>query len=367
MAPAELKEVKEQLQELLDKGFIRLSVSPWGHSGLFEYRSVVRVSLAEGEAEDVLKTAFRTQYGNYEFLVAFLGHVVSKEGISVDLGKVEEVVDWVRPRNAQEVCSFLGLAEYYRWFVEGFSKLSGPLTQLTRKGSRFHTKLCVPEDTKIKRMILKEAHRSLYIVHLGSTKMYGDLRESFWWSNMKREVAEFVGQCRTCQQVKAEHQRPAGPLQPFDIPKWKWEHISIDFITRVAPMKGVTRFGRNGKLSPGYTGPFEILERIGPFSYRVAIPPTLSRVHDVFHVSVLRKYVPDPLHVISYESLEISEALAYGEVLVQILDQKVRRLRTKEIPLVKVLWRNHVVEETSWELEAGIRQKYPQLFRDVQS
>ncbi|XP_057956675.1 uncharacterized mitochondrial protein AtMg00860-like [Malania oleifera] len=69
--------------------------------------------------------------------VAFLGHVVSKEGISVDPGKVEVVVDWTRPRNMQKVHSFLGLAGYYRRFVEGFSKLSGPLTQLTRKGSRF--------------------------------------------------------------------------------------------------------------------------------------------------------------------------------------------------------------------------------------
>ncbi|XP_057949950.1 uncharacterized protein LOC131144970 [Malania oleifera] len=116
---------------------------------------------------------------------------------------------------------------------------------------------------------------------------------------------------------------------------------------RVAPMKEVMRIGRKGKLSPRYIGSFEILERIGPVAYRVALPTTLSRVHDVFHVSVLRKYVLDPLHVISNESLEISEALAYGEVPVQILDKKVQKLRTKEIPLVKVLWCNHAVEEVS--------------------
>ncbi|XP_057965297.1 uncharacterized protein LOC131155864 [Malania oleifera] len=136
---------------------------------------------------------------------------------------------------------------------------------------------------------------------------------------------------------------------------------------RVAPMKGVIRFRRKSKLSPWYIGSFEILERTDLVTYRVALPQTLSRVHDVFHVSVLRKYVPDPLHVISYESLEISEALAYGEISIQILDQKVRKLRTREIPLVKVLWCNHVVEEASWEVEVKIRQKYPQLFRDVQS
>ncbi|XP_057954126.1 uncharacterized protein LOC131148444 [Malania oleifera] len=132
-------------------------------------------------------------------------------------------------------------------------------------------------------------------------------------------------------------------------------------------MKGVIRFRRKGKLSPRYIGSFEILERIGPVAYRVALPLTLSWVHNVFHVSVLRKYIPDPLHVISYESLEINEALAYGEVPVQILDQKVRKLHTKEIPLVKVLWRNHVIKEACWESEAEIHQKFPQLFRDVQS
>ncbi|XP_057981139.1 uncharacterized protein LOC131166566 [Malania oleifera] len=105
---------------------------------------------------------------------------------------------------------------------------------------------------------------------------------------------------------------------------------------RVAPMKGVMRFKRKGKLSPQYIGSFEILERIGPIAYRVVLPPTLSRVHDVFHMSVQRKYIPDLLHVISCESLEIGEALTYGEVPVQILDQKVRKLRTKEIPLVLI-------------------------------
>ncbi|XP_057954120.1 uncharacterized protein LOC131148437 [Malania oleifera] len=117
---------------------------------------------------------------------------------------------------------------------------------------------------------------------------------------------------------------------------------------RVAPMKGVMRFERKGKLSPPNIGLFKILEMIGPVAYQVALPLTLSRVHDVFHVSVLRMHLLDPLYVISYESLEISKALAYGEVLVQILDQKVWKLCTKEIPLVKVLWRNHVVEEASW-------------------
>jgi hypothetical protein len=257
MAPLELKELKDQLQELLDRGFIRPSVSPWGAPVLFvkkkdgsmrlciDYRELNKVTIKNRyplpriddlfdqlqgsqvfskidlrsgyhqlkiQEKDVQKTAFRTRYGHYEFLVmpfgltnapaafmdmmnrifrehvdrcvvvfiddiliysksqeehvehlrivlsilrkhqlfakfkkcefwldnvAFLGHVVTKEGIAVDPGKVEAVVNWVRPSNAHEVRSFLGLAGYYRRFVEGFSRLAAPLTRLTRKNEKF--------------------------------------------------------------------------------------------------------------------------------------------------------------------------------------------------------------------------------------
>ncbi|XP_057962159.1 uncharacterized protein LOC131153730 [Malania oleifera] len=87
--------------------------------------------------------------------------------------------------------------------------------------------------------------------------------------------------------------------------------IEDKIFLKIASMKGVMRFGKKRKLTPRYIGSFEILERIGPVSYRVALPPALSRVHDVFHVSVLRKYMPDPSHVLNYEPLEIGDALSY--------------------------------------------------------
>ncbi|XP_057975943.1 uncharacterized protein LOC131163364 [Malania oleifera] len=87
-----------------------------------------------------------------------------------------------------------------------------------------------------------------------------------------------------------------------------------------------------------------------------------SRTHDVFHVSMLKKYVSDPSHVISYEALELGGTLSYDEVPIQILDHKKQELRTKKIPLVKVLRRNHAVEEALWELEEEMRQKYLHLF-----
>ncbi|KAA0045601.1 pol protein [Cucumis melo var. makuwa] len=120
---------------------------------------------------------------------------------------------------------------------------------------------------------------------------------------------------------------------------------------KVAPMRGVLRFERRGKLSPRFVGSFEILEQIGPVAYRLALPPSLSTVHDVFHVSMLRKYVPDPSHVVDYEPLEIDENLSYTEQPVEVLAREVKTLRNKEIPLVKVLWRNHRVKEATWERE----------------
>ncbi|KAL4032934.1 hypothetical protein IC575_006017 [Cucumis melo] len=131
---------------------------------------------------------------------------------------------------------------------------------------------------------------------------------------------------------------------------------------KVAPMRGVLRFERRGKLSPRFVGPFEILERIGPVAYRLALPPSLSTVHDVFHVSMLRKYVPDPSHVVDYEPLEIDENLSYVEQPVEVLAREVKTLRNKQIPLVKVLWRNHRVEEATWEREDDMRSRYPELF-----
>ena len=92
-------------------------------------------------------------------------------------------------------------------------------------------RLCIPNDDELKEQILSEAHTTPYSVHHGATKMYKDLREQFWWPGMKKEVAEYVAKCLTCQKVKAEHQRPGGELQPLEIPEWKWDQIAMDFVT----------------------------------------------------------------------------------------------------------------------------------------
>ena len=94
----------------------------------------------------------------------------------------------------------------------------------------FGKRLCVPKNKAIRDGILRGAHESTYSIYLEGTKMYLDLKEKYWWYGLKRDVAEYVALCDTCQRVKAEHQRPAGLLQPMKIPEWKWEKVGMDFI-----------------------------------------------------------------------------------------------------------------------------------------
>nr|CAD1821796.1 unnamed protein product [Ananas comosus var. bracteatus] len=133
---------------------------------------------------------------------------------------------------------------------------------------------------------------------------------------------------------------------------------------KVSPMRGVRRFGVRGKLSSRYIGPYEILERIGTVAYRLALPPKLADVHNVFHVSNLRKYIPDPEHAMLYEPPELQEDLSYEEFLVAIIAREVRKLRNREIPYVKIRWSNHDDREATWELEEEMKANHPHLFED---
>ena len=133
-------------------------------------------------------------------------------------------------------------------------------------------------------------------------------------------------------------------------------------LLKISPLKGVLRFGKRGKLSPRYIGPYEIVSKVGPVAYKLKLPPELSRIHDTFHVSMLRKYIPDPSHVLREQPMQLKENLTYEETPMQILDRKEQVLRSKVIPLVKVLWRNHEREAATWESEAQMRRQYPQLF-----
>ncbi|KAG8474862.1 hypothetical protein CXB51_031586 [Gossypium anomalum] len=357
---------------------------------------------------------------------------------------------------------------------------------------------------------LLEAHGGLCAMHPRGNKLYHNLRELYWWPGLKREVKEFAGKSLTCQQVKAEHQFPSGLLQPVKIPLWKWERVTMDFVSglpltpskkdsiwvivdrltksahfipvrtdfslqklaklyvaeivrlygvpvsiisdrdprftsrfwqklhetlgtrlkfsmtfhpqtdefvynssyqasiRMAPYealygrrcrtpscwielgerqvlgpklrkeieysvgdmvllkvslwKKILRFGKKGKLSPQFIGPYRVLKRVGPVAYQLELPPELDRIHDVFHVSMLRHYRSDPTHVMPVAEVEVQTDLTFEEEPVQILDRDVKVLRRKSVPLVKVLCRNHGREEATWEPEEVMQQQYPHLF-----
>ncbi|KAA0047016.1 pol protein [Cucumis melo var. makuwa] len=471
MAPAELKELKVQLQELLDKGYIR----PSYHQLRFRDSGIP-------------KTAFYSRYGHYEFILMSFGltnspavfmdlmnmvfkdfldtfvigfiddilvyskievehkeHYIS-EGISIDPTKIEAVTSWPRPSTVSEVRSFMGLAGYYRRFMEDFSRIASPFSQSTRKGTPFvwspalmpsrRDWVVLVQPTLRQRIIVAQLNDSYLVekrrlAEAGKTeefsissdgglimKMYQDLTRVYWWRNMKREVADFVrlprtmkgytviwvvvdrltkpahfipgkstytatcigtrldfstafhpqtdGQTERLNQILEDmlYQATIG-MAPFKALYGRycrspvcWGEVGEQRMLgpelvqttnaaiqkiRAPPMKDVLKFEKNGKLSPRFVGSFEILELIGPVVYRLALPPTFSAVHDVFHVSVLRKYVADSTHVVDFEPLHINENLSYEEQPAR----EVKMLRNKGITLVKILWRNHGAEEAT--------------------
>jgi hypothetical protein len=131
---------------------------------------------------------------------------------------------------------------------------------------------------------------------------------------------------------------------------------------RVTPLKGTHHFGIKGKLAPRYIGPFHILARRGEVAYQLELPPTLSQVHDVFHVSQLRRCFKDPIRAVDHEMLELQEDLSYQEYPICIPDQTERRTRQKAIKFLKVQWSNHSEDEATWEHEDRLREEYPALF-----
>nr|AAX96226.1 retrotransposon protein, putative, Ty3-gypsy sub-class [Oryza sativa Japonica Group]ABA92682.1 retrotransposon protein, putative, Ty3-gypsy subclass [Oryza sativa Japonica Group] len=432
-------------------------------------------------------------------------------------------------------------------------------------------RLCVPDDKELKDLILTEAHQTQYSIHLGSTKMYQDLKEKFWWVSMRREIAEFVALCDVCQRVKAEHQRPAGLLQPLQIPEWKWEEIGMDFITglprtssghdsiwvvvdrltkvahfipvhttytgkklaelylarimclhgvpkkivsdrgsqltskfwqklqeelgtrlnfsttyhpqtdgrtervnqilegmlracaldfggawdkslpyaefsynnsyqaslqmapfealygrkcrtplfwdqtgerqlfgtevlteaeekvrtirerlriaqsrqksyadnrrteltfeagdyvylRVTPLRGVHRFQTKGKLAPCFVGPYKILERRGEVAYQLELPSNMIGIHDVFHLSQLKKCLRVPEEQADLEHIDIQEDLTYVEKPIRILETSERRTRNKVTRFCRVQWSHHSEEEATWEREDELKAAHPHLF-----
>ncbi|XP_070057116.1 uncharacterized protein [Nicotiana tomentosiformis] len=196
----------------------------------------------------VLQTLYQHQldakFSKSEFWlesVTYLGHVVSREGIEVDPQKISAVKNWPRPTTPIEICSFLGLAGYYRKFVEKFSTLASPLTKLTQKAVKFQ---CLAHLEAYQRPLAKEVHQlaclgvrladssegGVIVQNRAKSSLVMEVKEKQFNDPLLRNVADIVARCPNYQQVKAEHQRPGRLVQNIEIPMWKWEMINMDIV-----------------------------------------------------------------------------------------------------------------------------------------
>ncbi|GJT00202.1 putative reverse transcriptase domain-containing protein [Tanacetum coccineum] len=185
---------------------------------------------------------------------------------------------------------------------------------------------------------MHESHKSKYSIHLGSDKMYQDVKLLYWWPNIKADIAMYFSKCLTCAKVKNDHQKLSGLLQQPEIPIWKWERITMNFVSRLprtpsgymirygslsidymdkltqlylkeilSPWKGTVRFGKRGKLSPRYIGPFKILAIVGPVAYTLELLVEMKEIHSTFHVLNLKKCLAKGDIVVPMDEIQLDE------------------------------------------------------------
>ncbi|GKC40537.1 hypothetical protein Tco_1052921, partial [Tanacetum coccineum] len=131
---------------------------------------------------------------------------------------------------------------------------------------------------------------------------------------------------------------------------------------KVSPWKGVVRFGKRGKLNPSYVGPFKVIERVKTVAYKLELPQQLSRVHNTFHVSNLKKCLSNESLVIPLEELRVDDKLHFVEEPVEVMDREIKQMKRSRIPIIKVRWNSKRGPEFTWEREDQFKQKYPHLF-----
>ena len=175
-----------------------------------------------------------------------------------------------------------------------------------------------------------------------------------------KDTSEKVSLIRQCLLMAQSRQKSYADVRRRPLEFEVKDHVFL----KVMPKRGVVRFDKRGKLSPRFIGPFEILKRVGTVAYRLALPPSVLVVHEVFHVSMLLKYTPDPAHVVDWGQIEVDTDETFEEGPMCILDSRDQVLRRKTVRLVRVLWRHYGVEDSTWEREDTMRATYPFLFRD---
>ncbi|GJR29558.1 putative reverse transcriptase domain-containing protein [Tanacetum coccineum] len=249
---------------------------------------------------------------------------------------------------------------------------------------------------------MDEAHKMRYYVHPGADKMYYDLRDMYWLPGMKKEIAIYVSKCLTCVKVKAEHQRPSGILQQPEILEWKWEKIAMDFVyhssIRCAPFEVLYRrkcrspvlwakIGDSRLIGPELvhetTDKVVVIRdrlkaardrqksyannRRKPIEFQVGDHDlskssrglVLWHIHDMFHVSNLKKCLADANLHVPLDEIKVDKTLRFVEEPLEIMDRKVKTLKRRKIPIMKVRWNSKRGPEFTWEREDHMKAKYP--------
>ncbi|GJU42155.1 putative reverse transcriptase domain-containing protein [Tanacetum coccineum] len=218
LAPSEMQELSKQLQEFQDKGFIRPSHSPLGAPTKEDHEVHLKLVLELLKKERLYAKFTKCEFWLQE--VHFLGHVVNHNGIHVDPSKIES--EAFKEENTS---------------AERLHVLDQQIERKEDESLYFIGRIWVPLLGGVRTIIMNEAHKTMYYVHPGVDKLYHDLRDMYWWPGMKRDIATYVSKCLTCSKLKAEHQITSGLLQQPEIPEWKWDNITVDFITKLPRTK----------------------------------------------------------------------------------------------------------------------------------